>query len=70
MTRHIDLFDISAEVEGVAMELAAIGSFFEDGAEQGIDYPTRPTLRQTFFAIQNHLQRIAADLTTLQEGET
>lgn len=62
-----DLFDISAEVQAVSYELAAIGSFFEDGAEQGIDYPTRATFKEMFFAIQHHLQRIADDLTEVSK---
>lgn len=62
--------DITAEIEGVAMELALIGAFFEDGAEQGIDYPTRPVLKQAFFAIQSHLRRIAADLDTLSKNKS
>lgn len=60
-----DLFQLSTEIEGVAMVIAGLGNQL-DSSETDILNPS--AMKSALYGVQIHLERIAGDLENL-EGE-
>ena len=60
-----DLFQLSTEIEGVAMVIAGLGNQL-DSSESDILNPD--AMKSALYGVQIHLERIAGDLENL-EGE-
>ena len=60
-----DLFQLSTEIEGVAMVIAGLGNQLDRG-ETDILNPT--AMKSALYGIQIHLERIAEDLEKAEKG--
>lgn len=62
----MDLFCLSAEINGVAMIIAGLGNQL-DSNETDILNPE--AMRNALYGVQTHLERIAEDLEELERGK-
>ena len=61
MNEERDLFDLSAEIKGVAMVISGLGNQFDTNA----DRLTPGAMKDALYGIKVHLERIAEDLGRL-----
>lgn len=66
MQKELDLFCLSAEINGVAMIIAGLGNQL-DNNETDILNPE--AMRNALYGVQTHLERIAGDLEELERGK-
>lgn len=62
----LDLFYISAEINGVAMIISGLGNQLDNNES---DILTPSAMRSVLHGVQTHLERIADDLDTLGSTE-
>ena len=63
MNEERDLFDLSAEIRGVAMVVSGLGNQLDTNS----DRLTPDAMKDALYSIRVHLERIAEDLETIKE---
>ena len=63
MNEERDLFDLSAEIKGVAMVISGLGNQLDTNS----DRLTPDAMKDALYGIRVHLERIAEDLETIKE---
>ena len=66
MSEKRDLFDLSAEIKGVALILSGLGNQLDNNAT---DTLTPDSLKDALFGVCVHLERISEDLGNLDRIE-
>ena len=61
MNEERDLFDLSAEIKGVAMVITGLGNQLDTNS----DRLTPDAMKEALYSIKVHLERIAEDLEKL-----
>ena len=60
-----DLFDLSAEIKGVALILSGLGNQLDNNAT---DTLTPDSLKEALFGVYVHLERISEDIENIDKG--
>ena len=60
-----DLFQLSTEIEGVAMTISGLGNQFDNNES---DILTPSAMKSALYGLQIHLERIAEDLEKIEKG--
>ncbi len=61
-----DLFQLSTEIEGVAMTISGLGNQFDNN---GSDTLTPSAMKSVLYGLQIHLERIVEDLERMEGGQ-
>lgn len=60
-----DLFQLSVEINGVAMAMAGLGNQLDNNES---DILTPSAMKSALYGLQIHLERIAEDLEKIEKG--
>ena len=65
---ELSLSDVCAELEGIALELSALSTLFDEDASKLLDRPTDYVIRESLFAISRHIERCENDIDRFESN--